>query len=92
MGYQVGVTPLQMVTAISSVANGGQLVEPRVIRAIYHDNRRYAVQQKIVRRTISAETSATLTGIMESVVERGTGKLARIPGFTIAARPAPPRS
>jgi cell division protein FtsI/penicillin-binding protein 2 len=86
MGYQVGVTPLQMVTAISSVANGGQLVEPRVIRAIYHDDRRYAVQQKIVRRTISSETAATLTGIMESVVERGTGKLAQIPGFTVAGK------
>ena len=61
MGYQVGVTPLQMVAAVSSVANGGELVEPRVIRAIYRDNRRYAVQPKIVRRTISADTAATLT-------------------------------
>src|SRR5947199_5837497 len=52
MGYQVGVTPLQMITAVSSVANGGELVEPRVIRAIYRDNRRYAVQPKVVRRTI----------------------------------------
>jgi cell division protein FtsI (penicillin-binding protein 3) len=86
MGYQVGVTPLQMVTAISSVANGGELVEPRAIRAVYHDNRRYAVQQKIVRRTISGETAATLTGIMEGVVERGTAKLAQIPGFTIAGK------
>ena len=43
MGYQVGVTPLQMVAAVSSVANGGELVEPRVIRAVYRDNRRYAV-------------------------------------------------
>ncbi|HMB79864.1 MAG TPA: penicillin-binding transpeptidase domain-containing protein, partial [Vicinamibacterales bacterium] len=68
------------------VANGGELVEPRVIRAVYHDNRRYAVRQKIVRRTISAETSATLTGIMEGVVERGTAKLAQIPGFTIAGK------
>src|SRR6202043_884687 len=37
MGYQVGVTPLQMVTAVSSVANGGELVEPRVVRAVYRD-------------------------------------------------------
>ena len=44
MGYQVGVTPLQMVAAVSSVANGGELVEPRVIRAVYRDNRRYAVE------------------------------------------------
>src|SRR5207247_9585282 len=44
MGYQVGVTPLQMVTAVSSVANGGELVQPRAVRAIYRDTRRYLVQ------------------------------------------------
>jgi cell division protein FtsI (penicillin-binding protein 3) len=86
MGYQVGVTPLQMVTAISSVANGGELVEPRVLRAVYRDGRRYAVQPKVVRRTVSADTAATLTGIMEGVVERGTARLAQMPGFTVAGK------
>ena len=86
MGYQVAVTPLQMITAISSVANGGELVEPRVIRAVYKNGRRYEVQPKIVRRTISAETAATLTGIMEEVVSRGTATPAQMPGFTIAGK------
>jgi cell division protein FtsI (penicillin-binding protein 3) len=86
MGYQIGVTPLQMLAAVSSVANGGQYVEPRVIRAVYKDNRRYAVQPKIVRRTISADTAATMTGIMEGVVERGTGRAAQIAGYTIAGK------
>ena len=87
MGYQVGVTPLQMAAAISSVANGGQYVEPRVVRAAYRDNRRYEVKPKIVRRTISADTAAALTGIMEGVVERGTAKgFAQIPGYTIAGK------
>jgi membrane peptidoglycan carboxypeptidase len=88
MGYQVGVTPLQMVSAVSSVANGGEMIEPRVIRALYRENRRYAVQPKIVRRTISAETAATLTGIMEGVVanQHGTGTRAQIAGYTIAGK------
>jgi cell division protein FtsI (penicillin-binding protein 3) len=86
MGYQVGVTPLQMVTAISSVANDGEMIEPRVIRAVYRDNRRYAVQPKIVRRTISPETVATLIQIMEGVVERGTARTAQIPGYTVAGK------
>jgi cell division protein FtsI (penicillin-binding protein 3) len=86
MGYQVGVTPLQMVTAVSSVANGGQLVEPRVVRAVYHGNRRYVVKPKVVRRAISADTAATLTAIMEQVVERGTARRARIAGYTIAGK------
>jgi cell division protein FtsI (penicillin-binding protein 3) len=86
MGYQVGVTPLQMLAAVSSVANGGQYVEPRVIRAVYKEDRRYAVQPKIVRRTISADTAATMTEIMEGVVDRGTAKAAQIPGYTIAGK------
>jgi membrane peptidoglycan carboxypeptidase len=88
MGYQVGVTPLQMVNAVSSVANGGEMIEPRVIRAVYHNNLRYAVKPKVVRRTISAETAATLTQIMEGVVAnpRGTATRAQIPGYTIAGK------
>jgi len=88
MGYQVAVTPLQVVTAVSSVANGGELIEPRVIRAVYLNNRRYEIRPKVVRRTISAETAATLTCIMEGVVasEHGTARAAQIPGFTIAGK------
>src|SRR5204863_5113291 len=86
MGYQIGVTPLQMVTAVSSVANGGELVEPRVIRAVYRDNRRYIVRPKIVRRTISGSTAAALTTIMEEVVNRGTAKRAQIEGYHVAGK------
>src|SRR4029079_10555183 len=76
MGYQVGVTPLQMIAAVSSIANGGAFVEPRVVRALYHDNRRYGVQPKIERRAVSSDTAATMTSIMEGVVTNGTGKAA----------------
>jgi cell division protein FtsI (penicillin-binding protein 3) len=87
MGYQVGVTPLQMAAAVSSVANGGLYVEPRVVRAAYRDNRRYEVKPKLLRRTVSADTAAALTGIMEGVVERGTAKgFAEIPGYTVAGK------
>ena len=86
MGYQVGVTALQMVTAVSSVANGGRLLEPHLVRAIQVGGKRTVVQPKVLRETISANTAATLTTIMEGVVERGTGKSARIEGFTIAGK------
>ena len=86
MGYQIGVTPLQMVAAVSAIANGGELVEPRVVGAVYRDSRRYPVTPKVVRRTISADTAATLTTIMEGVVERGTAKAAQIPGYTVAGK------
>ena len=86
MGYQVGVTPLQMAAAVSSVANGGEYVEPRIVRAIYRDNRRFEIKPNVVRRTITADTAAELTSIMEGVVDRGTAKPARIPGYTIAGK------
>ncbi|HET8773710.1 MAG TPA: penicillin-binding protein 2, partial [Thermoanaerobaculia bacterium] len=86
MGYQVSVTPLQMAAAVSSVANGGSLVEPRVVRAFIRDGRRLPVARKVLRRTISATTAAELTAIMEAVVERGTGKTAQIAGYTIAGK------
>lgn len=88
MGYQVGVTPLQIVSAVSSVANGGEYIEPRVIRAVYRDGVRYAVTPKVVRRTISNDTAALMTGIMEGVVDadHGTARAAKVPGFTIAGK------
>ncbi len=86
MGYQIGVTPLQMAAAVSSVANGGTLYEPRLLGAIVRHGRREPVATKALRRTVSSETAATLTGIMEAVVERGTATAARIDGFTIAGK------
>ena len=86
MGYQISVTPLQMAAAVSSVANGGTLFEPRIVRAFIRNGRREPVPPKALRRTISPETAATLTAIMEEVVERGTAKAAQIEGYTIAGK------
>jgi cell division protein FtsI (penicillin-binding protein 3) len=88
IGYQIAVTPLQMLAAVSSIANGGHYIEPRVVRAVYRGNRRDVVSPKTVRDTVSADTAATLTTIMEGVVEssHGTGTLARMPGYTIAGK------
>ncbi len=86
MGYQVGVTPLQMVTAVSSIANGGDYIEPRVVRAVYRDGRRLVVKPKVLRQTVSRDTAASMRSIMEQVVDRGTGTIAKIPGYTIAGK------
>ncbi|MBI4886012.1 MAG: transpeptidase family protein [Acidobacteria bacterium] len=86
MGYQVAVTPLQMAVAVSTVANGGELVEPRIVRAVIQDGRRVPVPRKVVRRAVSPGTAATLTAIMEQVVERGTGTRARVDRFTVAGK------
>jgi cell division protein FtsI (penicillin-binding protein 3) len=86
MGYQVGVTPLQMAAAFSSIANGGDLIQPRVIRALIRDGKRVEVTPTILGRTINRDTAATLTGIMEEVVDRGTATFAKVDGYTIAGK------
>ena len=86
MGYQIGVTPLQMVAAVGSIANGGELVAPHVVRATIVDGVRTEVPRQVVRRTIPTEIADELTTILEQVVERGTAKAAAIPGYTIAGK------
>jgi len=87
MGYQVGVTPLQMAAAVGAVANGGELVEPHVVRAFINNGHREEVARNVVRRAIAPETAATVTEIMEAVVERGTAKAsAQMDGFTVAGK------
>jgi cell division protein FtsI (penicillin-binding protein 3) len=86
MGYQVGVTPLQMAAALSAVANGGELLEPRVVRAVVRNGVRTMVPRKVRGRAITPEVATTLTTIMEGVVDRGTATLAKIPGYSIAGK------
>ncbi len=86
MGYQVSVTPLQMAAAASTVANGGELVQPRIVRAVIDADGRVPVPRKVIRRVTSADTAAEMTAIMEGVVGRGTGKLAALEDFTVAGK------
>jgi cell division protein FtsI/penicillin-binding protein 2 len=86
MGYQIGVTPLQMAVAVSSVANGGNLVEPRLARAIIKDGMRREVRPRVIRRTIGRSTAAELTTIMEQVVTNGTARAAAVHGYQVAGK------
>ena len=58
MGYQVGVTPVQMATAVSSIANGGTLIEPRVVRAVIRDGRRTKYRAKACAARLGARRPA----------------------------------
>ena len=86
IGYQVGVTPLQMATAVSAVANGGEVLQPRVVRAVTRDGVRAEVEKKVLRRAISQRTAAQLLPMLEAVVEKGTAKVAQMEGFTVAGK------
>ena len=86
MGYQVGVTPLQMASAVSVVANGGELLQPRAVRAVIRDGKRQGVPRKSLGRVISPEVAAEVTAIMEAVVTDGTGSKSQIAGYTVAGK------
>jgi cell division protein FtsI (penicillin-binding protein 3) len=80
-GQEVGVTALQMTGAYSAIANGGKLMEPKMIKAILSADDREALWQDSpaeVRRVISAETAGEVTRILERVVKDGTGQMAQV--------------
>lgn len=88
IGQEVGVTPIQLVSAISAVANGGWLMQPFVVARIEDVRGKVVLEHppQIRRRPISSTTSKVLTGLLEQAVERGTGKRAFIPGYRVAGK------
>lgn len=88
-GQGVSVTPIQQVTAISSVINGGYLYQPYILKSINDTITNDVIDEKykhLVRRTISSSTSATMRKALESVVALGGGKAAYIEGYRIGGK------
>ncbi|MBI4635813.1 MAG: PASTA domain-containing protein [Candidatus Rokubacteria bacterium] len=88
IGQEVSVTALQMVTAIGALANGGTLMQPRLVQATFdasgREIRRF--EPRAVRQVVSAEAARTLTRLMVRVVQSGTGHNAAIPGYEVAGK------
>ena len=86
-GQEIAVTPLQMVVALSAIANGGTLMEPHIAKALMRDGKIIKeIKPKIIRRVISEKTSRQMMEILKFVVENGTGKKAAIDGFEVAGK------
>ena len=88
MGQEVGVTPLQMVSAVSAIANDGVLMKPFIVSQV-RDQKGQPVKEalpQVRRRVVSPATARMLTTIMEGVVTNGTGTKAAIPGFRAAGK------
>ncbi|MDB6140090.1 MAG: hypothetical protein JWO94_3162, partial [Verrucomicrobiaceae bacterium] len=88
MGYEVSVTPLQMAMAVSTIANRGTLMQPRLIdRIVSADGSEVEVQEpRAVRQVCSARTATRFTEAMEAVVTEGTGKQGAIEGVRVAGK------
>ena len=87
-GYEVGVTPLQLASAYAAVANGGLLMKPFIVSEVLDDHGTVITKStpQVVRRVIPTQTARLLTQLLEGVVERGTGTLAKINGLAIAGK------
>jgi len=88
IGQEVGVTALQLASAISVIANGGQLMKPYIIDSIRDKDGRIIKQNKpvLIRKVISVDTAMRIKKILTGVVEEGTGKLAKVSGFSAAGK------
>lgn len=88
-GQGFSITPMQLITAISAVVNGGNLMKPQIVKEIRNSGGIVkSFYPEVVNRVISAETSATMRSILESVVNdpKGTGKNAYIKGYRIGGK------
>lgn len=90
MGQEIGVTPIQLVTAVSAIANGGMLMRPRAVKDMRRGQQPLPLEGKLApsdpKRVLSPQTAATLRRLMEGVILDGTGKLARLDGWTAAGK------
>jgi len=88
IGQEVGVTALQLASAISVIANGGQLMKPYIIESVRDKEGRIIKQNKpvLIRKVISVDTAMRIKKILTGVVEEGTGKMARVSGFSAAGK------
>jgi stage V sporulation protein D (sporulation-specific penicillin-binding protein) len=87
-GQTFKVTPIQMITAINAVANGGRLMKPHILSHVMDADGRVAERNEpvMVRQVISSETSKIMREYMEECVNEGTGSNAYVQGFNVAGK------
>lgn len=88
IGYEVSVTPVQMAMAYGALANGGVLMEPRLIREVRGRNGEVLERHtpRAVRRVVPSEVTGELRQVLVDVVEGGTGTAARLTTFSVAGK------
>lgn len=84
-GQGIEITPIQMVKAVSAIANGGEMVAPRIIHSVVDDGYRYTPPKTVVGHPISAETAETLTEMLRQSLQNESS-LALVPGYSLAGK------
>lgn len=87
-GQRFEVTPIQMITMVSTIANGGTYIQPRIVKQIIDRQTGEVKKIETIKkdRVISEDTSKKMLSMMESVVAEGTGKNAQVKGYAIGGK------
>lgn len=87
-GQGISVTAIQLATALSSIANGGYLMKPYIVKKIVSPEGKVLMERnpEVLKRVISYDTASKITSILEKVVKNGTGKNAGISGYRVAGK------
>lgn len=86
IGQEVGVTPIQLISAYSAIANGGILIQPRLVRDIYRGTSHDVLPPAQGRRIVSEKTAAEMRQMFEGVIDHGTGTTAQVAGYTAGGK------
>ena len=87
-GQGISITPIQLVRAVSAIANGGKLLKPMIVKEILspEGNVVKSFSPQVEAQILKQETTEKMRTILEEVVSDGTGKKAQIPGYTVAGK------
>jgi cell division protein FtsI (penicillin-binding protein 3) len=88
MGYEIAVTPLQLLTAYAAIANGGELLEPHLVKEVRSIDGKvlYRAEPRSVRRVMSGEVARTVQQMLLAVVREGTATKADLATFDVAGK------
>jgi len=88
IGQEISITPIQLIMAISAIANRGTLMKPLIVKEILDSNQNSVkvFKSKPVRQVVSVETALTMTKILEQVVIDGTGREAKLDEYQVAGK------
>lgn len=87
-GQRFTITPLQMATALCSIVNGGYLMQPQIVKSMVNSDTGEILEEKpkVIRQVLSSQTSSQMRDMMKSVVTYGTGKNAKVKGYSVGGK------
>lgn len=85
-GQGIATTPIQMVTAVSVLANGGYLMEPHIVKEVKDENRSYEIKPKVIRQVVKESTTEVIKEIMVAAVAEGESKYLKTRGYRVAGK------